>query len=254
VPKTKLVKREAQICARLKAARERLKITQEACAAELGIERSTLSNYEYAKTPVRFDVALRFCRQMVVSEEWLATGKFGAMRVAAKLRGVNPSPKWDSSFEPIFFRHCLDLAAEKEFHSIPPGSLFSAAYDHYLAPVYQKLAAEFYYWPRIVLSNIDERELGATLMKAHLERFLMLVGNEALGQKRAPWDAQRQYIRAVFEASTVLFSFYLKSGLDDAALQFLSQKIENAAQQREGRQTQPVRGGKKFLKIKASQN
>jgi transcriptional regulator with XRE-family HTH domain len=254
VPKSQLPKREAEICARLRAARERLALTQDACAAALGIERSTLSNYEYGKTPVRFDVALRFCRQLIVSEEWLATGSFAAMRAAAELRGQSPAADWESSLEPILFRQCMDLAAEKEYHNIPPGTLFSRAYDNNLAPVYARLAAEFYYWPRIVLSNVNEQELGATLLKAHLERYMMLLANEAGSKGRHRWEIQRQFIRAVFDAATVIFSSYRDTGLNDAVLQQLLQQFAASAKSAVGSEEPKIRrpGLRKSAAVAAS--
>ena len=63
------------IAKRLRDAREMLGQTQASVALQIGLGAGTLLNYEHCRTPLRFNVALRFCRQFIVSEEWLATGK-----------------------------------------------------------------------------------------------------------------------------------------------------------------------------------
>ncbi len=90
--KTKLSKRELEICERLRQARELCELNQAGCARQLGIERSTLLNYEQCRTPVRFGIALRFCRQFIFSEEWLATGRFDACHAVAPSHGVKLVP------------------------------------------------------------------------------------------------------------------------------------------------------------------
>lgn len=102
--KQALSKREIGICRRLRAGRERLGWTQQRCADAIGIDRGSLTNHEYLKSPLRYEVALRFCRNLVISEEWLATGKYLALETIAKEKW-SPAAKKDDlrSFDPIFF-------------------------------------------------------------------------------------------------------------------------------------------------------
>jgi transcriptional regulator with XRE-family HTH domain len=208
VRKTKLPKREVEICQRLRAARERLGIAQGKCAQELGIERSTLVNYEIARTPLRLNIALRFCRQFVVSEEWLATGRFDACYTQAKRRGIvgGETGRVDAKMEMgIFFRQCMDLLSEPSTLHIPSSTLFSEAYDKLLMPKYVSLVAQFFNYPRICFSDADGSELGINLLKAINERLICLLENEALRRKRKPSDAWRVYVRSVYEASDLIF-------------------------------------------------
>jgi hypothetical protein len=76
-------------------------------ASQLGITRDRLASYEAERAPLRFEVAARFCRQFIISERWLATGK-----------------------GPI--QQLLLLNQTQEFSKVPPGALFSDAYDLYL--------------------------------------------------------------------------------------------------------------------------
>src|SRR5580693_7622711 len=87
--KSRLPKTELEICARFHFARDRiLKITQAACAAEIGVERGVVVNYEIGRTALRYDVALRFCRQFIISEEWLATGRHDLFHAGIGQHGV----------------------------------------------------------------------------------------------------------------------------------------------------------------------
>ena len=83
----RLSNREGQICGRIREIREWLGFTQNDCARRIGIERSALVKYGIGRTPLRYDIALRFCRQLILSEEWLATGRFDACHAAAVRHG-----------------------------------------------------------------------------------------------------------------------------------------------------------------------
>ena len=59
------------IAARMKAARLMANMDQETAAHELGIAKSTLSNYERAKTDATFQVARKMSDLYDVSLDWL---------------------------------------------------------------------------------------------------------------------------------------------------------------------------------------
>jgi len=85
-------------------------MTQQEFASEVEIKRARLASYEECRAPVRFDIALAICRQFLISEKWLATGK-GDIRTF------------------------LDLESERI--RVPKDMFFGAAYDHYYASSYE---------------------------------------------------------------------------------------------------------------------
>src|SRR4051794_16855259 len=93
-PRKDLPKRESEICSRLRAARESLSVSQEEFARQVGITRQRLASYEEMRAPLRADLALRICRQFILSEHWLATGEGG-------------------------MRQCLDLISEPIAYQLP---------------------------------------------------------------------------------------------------------------------------------------
>ena len=210
---------EAEICERLRYAREIiLEITQAGCAKQIGLDRSTLANYETCRTPLRYEIALRFCRQFIVSEEWLATGRHDACHAEAPKHGIAMGPGMETVDKLIFFRQCVDLLSEPSALHIPPGTLFREAYDKILAPEYARLVRGFFYLPRIVLSDSDNPELVGYLLNALNERFIALLGNEALrrGQKRS--SAWRVYARCVLESADLIFRKMMRFKLDSERL------------------------------------
>ena len=98
-------------------ARESLQLSRDAVANDTGIGAQRLASYEYGRAPVRCDVALRICSELIINEKWLATGQ-GPMRP------------------------CLDLANEKIVVKIKLGELFSRAYSEILSPIYEEIAKE----------------------------------------------------------------------------------------------------------------
>jgi len=99
---------EMAICARLRAFREHITWSQPAFAAEVGITRDQLANIECGRTPVRYELAARISDRFKLSEVWLA-GK-----------AVNPKSQ---------------IGFDSELKStIPPGLLFSEAFEQYLWP------------------------------------------------------------------------------------------------------------------------
>ena len=109
-----LPKREHEIATRLKGARIDLGQTQQSFAQQVGITRQALASYEEARAPLRYELALKICRQFIISEKWLATGKG----------------------EP---RQMLDLGAEPLPSSINVGTRFSEVYDKFLFQLYDRI-------------------------------------------------------------------------------------------------------------------
>jgi len=177
VRQTRLSDQDISICKRLKEARERLGRAQEDVARQLNMQRTTLQNYEHCRTPLRFETALRFCRQFIVSEEWLATGKYAACWAAAPRHGVKAGTGKEDLEKFIFRRQCVDLLSEPASLHIPSGTLFREAYDSMLAPHYARLVNDFFYYPRIVLTDSDIPEIAINFLAAVNERFIVLLQN-----------------------------------------------------------------------------
>ncbi len=198
---TPLSKKELTICRRLRTAREFLGITQDECAEQLDIERSTFANYERGRVPVRTSLALRFCRQFIISEEWLATGLHHACHDAAKLAGVGWNDVMDMK---IFRRQCMDLFSEPEAMRITPQTLFSEAYAGVLGPIYARLIKLFFYNPKINLHESDNEQIGINLLTAINERHVLLLDQLAKAMRKPPSEVTRTYFRCVFQASDLI--------------------------------------------------
>lgn len=105
------------MCARLRDAREFLRLSQEEIASQIGTSRSRLASYEEKRAPIRADLALRLCHQFILGEEWLATGK-GAMR------------------------DCLDLLIEPMIHRLPVDAPYGETYDKHLTGLVARVKAQ----------------------------------------------------------------------------------------------------------------
>jgi transcriptional regulator with XRE-family HTH domain len=140
-----LPEREKAIGQRLRAIREHLNLSQTQAATQLGVTRERLASYEDGRAPVRFDFALKFCRQFIVSEEWLALGE---NRIIARWMKRWNKPKRSFDWHSCDRRKCMSLLLEPAFHDPKPGTLFSEAYDAFFDTVYQKLAND-YEFPRL---------------------------------------------------------------------------------------------------------
>ena len=227
---TKLSQRDLDICLRLAEARETLGFTQKECARQIGLERSTFLNYEHCRTPLRFEIALRFCRQFIVSEEWLATGRHDAGHDIARREGIHLGPGLRDFDRKVLFRQCVDLLSEPVSLHIAPGTLFSVAYDRVLKDRYRELVSQYFHLPRICLSDADRPELAINLLSAINERFIVILSNEALRRGSNPSAAWRVYTRCLFECSDLAFrkmmGFRLKPA-DLASLDWLRAAISD---------------------------
>jgi DNA-binding XRE family transcriptional regulator len=191
---------EKEICGRLKELRGKLGLTEIAAAAAVGISKHLWHNYEVRRAPLRCDVALRICRELIVSEEWLATGRFDALEAIAG-KGKEMSE--------IYFRQCLDLRAEPEFLQLPPGTLFSDAYTNVLSAKYGELTRAFHRLPRLVLTDSDSDGLLVRYLTVVEERFFLMLRNESRRLKKEESLVCRQFLRCQIDFGTVLFKRFI---------------------------------------------
>lgn len=181
---------ELGVCERLRFARSWLGLTQDLCAAQIGVNRATFANVESGRSPLRVDVALRFCRQFVFSEEWLATG-----RADASSSGRLQSPERDPELMKILRRQCMDLLSEPVCSKAPTGALFRDAYVNTFAERYAQLAAVYSFIPRVVFTAEDNSTLLFNYLSALNERWLLLASNEARRVGAAPVSWQQAFVR-----------------------------------------------------------
>jgi transcriptional regulator with XRE-family HTH domain len=203
---SRLSDRETAICRRLKSVREKLGIDQSKVAKRLGVKREFISSLEKIRAPLRFDIGLRFCREFVVSEEWLATGEFHALNIEAAKRLPGSH---GATLDEIFIRHCFDLWSEPLTRTIPPRTLFSAAFDNFLAPINAQLAGQNFYGPRLIPNEHDGVEIARSILEAHLDGRLLLLKNEAGKYAKDERVVQRVFLRAVFEVTEILWKRFM---------------------------------------------
>lgn len=220
--KSKLSGRDDEIRSRLREARVRLGFDQAECARQIGLKRSTLLNYELGLTPLRFEVALRFCRQFIVSEEWLATGRCEACHKASPDISINRKTDTPDIDRKIFFRQTMDLLSEPASLHLPNGMSFAEAYDTVLRHDYARIVQANYFLPRIVFSNSDSPELACNLLNAINERFIILLNNEALRRGQKPQSAWRVYAACMLESGDLIFRKMMRFKLDSKSMARLS--------------------------------
>lgn len=66
---------EAVVCARVRKFREHLNLSQSQFASEIGLSRDRLAGIEYARTPLRYEVAKRMSQHFDLNQGWLAFGR-----------------------------------------------------------------------------------------------------------------------------------------------------------------------------------
>jgi DNA-binding XRE family transcriptional regulator len=214
-----LSKRESEICERVRKIREKLGLTQDDCAQKIGIKRATLVNYESGRTPLQFDIALRICRQLIISEEWLATGCFEACHAAAKIHGETGKNGWNYMDEKIYIRQCMDLFSEPiTLHQIPPGMLFSSAYDVYLSSRYLELETQSYLLPRISFTDADSSELFTYFINVLNERFAGMIENEGRRTKKNFVLMRRLYFARTLDTMHLIFMKFMGFDIEQKTL------------------------------------
>jgi len=204
----RLPEREVQIAARLKEAREFLRLSQKEFAEGVGIRRERLASYEDARVPLRWEIALRLCRRFFISEEWLATGLPHYDR-----EGGHPTAPFPAELDfgkQVRFgvaRATQMLSVRPIVQTLKPGMLFSEAFDRHLAKEFEKLLMCAYAGPSLVVLQTDSPE------------YLQY----ALGCMAGYWiamldDAVRQrFLQDVLGAGAILFTELRGIGADEPA-------------------------------------
>lgn len=205
----RLPQKEEGVCQRLREAREQVGLSQGEIARRVGCARTTIASFEQLRAPLRCEMALRICRQLVISEEWLATGDFASLK-SEYFKKHGPSEDW-TGLHPLFMRKCLDLFSEPASRHIKPDTLFSEAYDRWLAPSYAELAREFFYYPaRIKFTHgPSDPDLLETYFAVCFRQWRILIENEARAHSKDEWLAQRKFLRRMFEAGHFIFSRFV---------------------------------------------
>jgi transcriptional regulator with XRE-family HTH domain len=222
----KLSPREKGVCLRVKEARNLAGVSQEELASLIGIPRDRLSTYEKGRSPIKFDLGLRICRELIVSEEWLSTGANRIMEKEAR----EQLPQSRTGLEKlswIFQRQCYDLLSEPVTLGIPPGTLLSDAFENYLMPTYASLADRFFFVPRIIF--VDERkepELAARFIGVVFQRSMRLLDHEAMRAGADPWPVQRNFTRAIFSFCFKAYREFAQLGFDLGGFQAFVGAVE----------------------------
>ncbi|MDL5055346.1 helix-turn-helix domain-containing protein [Oscillatoria laete-virens NRMC-F 0139] len=205
--KSALSPEEIAVCKRLKVMRDKLGLTQEEVARRVGIERGTLANYEYERTPLRCDVGLKICRQLIVSEEWLATGDYHHCKKATK-EALPTIDKFDD-LEDIFFRRAYDLLSEPIYLSVNPTISLYQAWKNTLNSEYERLSKQFIYSARIIFRDDDSRLLMADVLNVAVVEKLKLLHNEALLVGCNSGLVKREFIKCLYQVQDALFKRFL---------------------------------------------
>jgi DNA-binding XRE family transcriptional regulator len=192
------------ICRRLKELRMKLGLTEAAAARAAGITRHLWHSMEMLRAPLRCRVAFKICRQLIVSEEWLATGTFAQAQAAAALKPIGMS----SDPEKFYLRQCVDLQVEPEFGDLDPRMLFRDAFRA-LRERYGALVEKHFFLPRILLRDTDGDELLLRYIEVANQRWLWLIENEVRRVSRGLGMARRQFVRGQIEIGVVLFKRFM---------------------------------------------
>ena len=103
MPRSPLPARETAICRRLRVWREQHAISRKDFADKLGLRPDSYSAYEYARAPVRYDLAFNIIATFGINAQWLATGE-GPDSVSIKIPpptriGVSPRELFSTVFD-----------------------------------------------------------------------------------------------------------------------------------------------------------
>ncbi len=110
--KSKLSDDEKGVAVRLRRMRRQERLSQQELADAIGNTRASLANYEYGLAPVPFEVGLKICRRLNVSQAFLALGK-EPMRPFIPLSDLKVSTALELDFNGTFhvgFRQLLAKA------------------------------------------------------------------------------------------------------------------------------------------------
>ncbi len=109
----------------------------------------------------------------------------------------------------FYLRQCLDLQTEPEFLQIPPGTLFSEAYQTVLAAKYAVLIRTSFHLPRLVTRDSDSDDLLLRYLGVANQRYLIMLQNEAARQSRGAKDVRRIFTGAQVLFGEVLFKRFM---------------------------------------------
>lgn len=173
-PKSKLRRQfsaqETGVRGRLREVRERLNLSQNEAARQLDIKRARLMSYEDGRAPITFEFGLAFCRQFVVSEEWLALGEKEIL-TRKRQTPLGKKFKLGTFWHPSNARMCMSLLAEPICREIKRKTIFIDAYSLHLDSVYQELCALRFY-PRVLFSESASNDLLKNYFHALMEIWL----------------------------------------------------------------------------------
>jgi len=200
---------KSSIGKRMREIRENEGFSLQSLANDIGITKSRLAAYESGRNRIRFDIGLRFCRRMIVNEEWFATGKLDILKASLLAKGFSKSIKDSEPVSQLLKCMCMDLAAEDDSRSVPPECSIEEAFSKHLLRAYERLAALHTHVPRIAFTENDSPEYLAYFMsrmlRVWMEQIYHVAGAEGIDGNLA----RRMYLRACFESTDLIFKRFI---------------------------------------------
>jgi DNA-binding XRE family transcriptional regulator len=187
VPKHKLktqqlTERDAQIAGRLREAREFLRFKQKEFAQQIGIGRERLASYEDGRVSLRWEIALRLCRQFFISELWLA-------------RGITAPDGPVTKFGEGESRMMVGLLLDSVVQRLRPGQRFDDAFDQVLYAEYVKLRLRNQLSPAPLVIASDNAEYIQNAFNCKTANW----------KYSLPWQVRDRFIIDLLKAGAVLF-------------------------------------------------
>ena len=115
-----MTERERKICSRVRHIRESIKLSQAKLSKTLGTKRNVLAGIEYARSPLRFGVAIKLASFSGFNPKWIAEG-MGPKQLPFKI-------------------------SDKLMAEIPSKCLFSEAWQRWLKPLFDEASEESRDW------------------------------------------------------------------------------------------------------------
>lgn len=125
-----LPEQEKGICIRLREVRIGLEMDQKKFSERLGISVLRLKSYEYARAPIRYEVARELIREFGINQRWLATGEPPTQPpfilptvIADAIPGRTLySIAFERALQPLFPWQQIYGGRKSGFYNIPEGS------------------------------------------------------------------------------------------------------------------------------------
>jgi transcriptional regulator with XRE-family HTH domain len=197
---SQLPAREMAVCERVRAVRLDVKWNQPNFAKALGISRERLASYEYAKAPIRYELAKNICFRFNVNQRWLA-------------EGTNPMHEY------------FDLSPHLEY-LIKPRALFTKAYDEVLK---SDIDTRWEYLEDLESGGIGFPRVGTPPREIALFYLNKLI---ALHLRVMPDDLKGKYYKAISDGAEAFFQYHL-SEIEKARA---SRQKENSVEKGETRE------------------